>query len=136
MADLSALIERLDALTGPDREVDADIFQWFGGKDWDYAYLKVQEPCGCPHEMAVDYAGTRYSPKYTASIDAAVALVERVLPGYGLSVETQPVYGGWWDAAIFNRMPMTIANARKQTAALAVCLATLRALQAREGWNG
>lgn len=133
---LSELIERVEKLEEPSREVDADIFQAFGGDEWRHAYLKVQEPCGCPHEQAVEYARERYSPRYTASLDAAVALTERVLPGFGISIETHPVYGDWWDAAIFDRMPKTVSNARKQTAALALCLALLRRLSAQERDDG
>lgn len=68
------LLSRLQGLTAPDREVDADIFQLLGGSEWDKAYIRAQEPCGCPHDLAVSTARERYSPAYTASLDAAVAL--------------------------------------------------------------
>lgn len=78
----------------------------------------------------------RFFSPVTSSIDAAVSLAERVLPGFGISIDTHPVYGDWWDASIFNRMPMTVSNARKQTAPLALVLATLRALQQKGSSNG
>lgn len=148
MADLSALIERVEALTGPRREVDRAIQCGVGGwrrvtpsqlgrKHGGYispADWIGQHADGSP--IMDGLHGTTIWPEVpdvTASLDAAVALVERVLPGYGLSFERHPVYGDWWDAAIFNQMPRTISNARKQSAPLALVLATLRALQAQGG---
>ena len=75
------IIKRLEGLTGPEREVDADIYialhipaERVG---------KIDRLGGCvgwwpkdgPSESAIDVTC------YTASLDAAVALVERVLPG-------------------------------------------------------
>lgn len=59
--DIDALLERVKAATGPDRNLDAMLHHW-----------------------ALSGVGTGYyadSPSYTASIDAALALTERVLPG-------------------------------------------------------
>lgn len=112
------IIARLEKLTGPDREVDRVI---------DHVVFWPNE---APRNLEISIRDEWDVPTYTASIDAAVALVERVLPGCGVSIERHPVYGDWWDAAIFDQTPKTIANARKQTAALAVCLALLRALEA------
>lgn len=81
MGDLRALIERVEKLGGPDREVDGEIFYAVAGSEWEEAYRRAQEPCGCPHDMAVEVAKSRYAPRFTASLDAAIALCERVLPG-------------------------------------------------------
>jgi hypothetical protein len=59
---------------GTGRELDAELFQRFGGRAWNAAFQFAQEPCGCPHERAVSTARYR-APAYTASIDAAVTLV-------------------------------------------------------------
>lgn len=114
---LSELIERVEKLDWPSREVDEAI------------HAATNKPLR---------AGLRFGvfPTYTASLDKAITLTERMLPGFGISIEEHPVYGDWWDAAIFDRMPKTVANARKQTAALALCLALLRALSAQERDDG
>jgi hypothetical protein len=52
------IIERVRGLTGPDREVDAVVFEFFGGLSW------------------------VVPPAYTASLDAVVSLIERELPSY------------------------------------------------------
>jgi hypothetical protein len=65
MTNLSPLIERVRGLTGPDREVDAVVFEFFGGLSW------------------------VVPPAYTASLDAVVSLIERELPGWALCMETK-----------------------------------------------
>jgi hypothetical protein len=66
MTDLRELRERIGKLTGPDREVDQDLYCDLGlaSKDADGILLAY------------------HAPQYTASLDAALALVERVLPGF------------------------------------------------------
>lgn len=57
------ILERLQSLQGPDTDVDADI--------WCEIFA--------PDAVAID-PGVRFPP-YTASLDAAIALVEKMLPG-------------------------------------------------------
>ena len=104
MTDISELIERVKAATGPDRELDEAIRFYFDPK------------------------GSRYyseNSAYTASIDAALALVERVLPEHdwilghtngGLTIHCQ--LGPDADKMAFGDTP-----------ALAILLALLTALQ-------
>lgn len=80
MSDLAELLERVKDATGPDRWLSRDIWQYLDTPEWKRAYLLAQEPCGCPHDQAVEYAA-RHLADVTASIDAAIALVERCLPG-------------------------------------------------------
>lgn len=62
---LDDLISRLEATSGPDRNLDAMIHHWIlQGKGTGYA-------ADCPH--------------YSNSIDAALALVERTMPGWVVS---------------------------------------------------
>jgi hypothetical protein len=68
MSALSELREKVERASGGSRELDGDLFQLLGGQDWRRAYIKVQEPSGCPHDQAVEYARDRFSPHYTASI--------------------------------------------------------------------
>lgn len=60
--DLTALAERLRAATGPDRELD-------------YTILSALFP------REAYETGTLNTPPLTASVDASLGLVERVLPG-------------------------------------------------------
>jgi hypothetical protein len=60
------LLARLEALTGPDRQVDADI----------HTHLML------PGAMIAQF------PRYTGSLEAAVALVEQMLPGWWWRVGT------------------------------------------------
>ncbi|PZO78454.1 MAG: hypothetical protein DI629_12210 [Mesorhizobium amorphae] len=142
MADLAELIERVEKLEGPDRHIDVEL-----------ALLK---PWPAHQERRrVDQAwciGVRFQGKgwiepaepATSSLDAAVSLVNRVLPGWywGISVEP-PVHGKRFHAVV-NNIPVWSAadNGLVQSAdyapsaALAITLATLKAKQAMESGNG
>ena len=63
---ISSLLSRVRAASGPDRELDADIWQ---ALCWKHHWREIAK--GTP---------------FTGSIDAAVALVERVLPGCSLTI--------------------------------------------------
>lgn len=95
MKDLADLIERVGGATGPDRELDAAIAvhfkiiaaKMFGLADGyiyefrvseDLVNVEVWSTCGDGR----DQRQLRRAPNaYTASLDAALGLVERVLPG-------------------------------------------------------
>jgi len=102
MADLSALIEHVAALTGPSREVDGEVADHFKAYAFDWS-----------------------NPYFTLSLDAAVALVERVLPGCDWEAEK------WMGKGIAGINSGD--NELAATPAIALVLATLRALQAKGG---
>ncbi len=82
MADTSTptLLDRLRAAKGPDRELDAEIAHALG-QTVTYSTEIHPQPCGddgC------------YLPEWTASLDAALALAERVLPGWAWSMSYDP----------------------------------------------
>ncbi|MHA6684439.1 hypothetical protein [Mesorhizobium sp. A556] len=82
---IDELMERVRGLTGPDREVDAAIHRVLAGGAKDHWY---------------DFHGVwttdSTTPPITASLDAAVALVKRVLPGWGYRVATCCVSDDAW----------------------------------------
>ncbi len=87
---LKGLLERVQAAAGPDRELDFDLARWRGwtehdDKDDPVFTGKVStwwaEP-GC------EWSTTSVPPCVTGSVDAALALVEQVLPGWDLELET------------------------------------------------
>lgn len=122
MMELTELIERVEALSGPDREASRDIWMYFGTPEWKRAYIEAQAPCGCPHEQAVEYS-VRHLPDITASIDAALSFAERVMPGWTWCVGTDgsdDFFANVWNG-------VEEANAYAPTPPLAIILATLRA---------
>jgi hypothetical protein len=85
MSELSELLERVRKATGPDRKIDAAIARLFD------LPICIEPDC-LPDVMRrilarMDEGGDDPEVNaYTASIDAALALVERVLPGWSWSV--------------------------------------------------
>jgi hypothetical protein len=84
MSDLESLLERVKAASGPDRMLD-DALHW-QFSDWNNigGWWREHKVTGARERFS-----SGFSPEaFTASIDAALALVERVLPGFVLRVQT------------------------------------------------
>lgn len=103
MTNLSDLIERVRAATGPDRALSAAVHFAVLGND-------------------VPYHDTLHC---TASVDAAFALAERVLPGRHMAMSFN---GGTMPSVVIAATWMGQAK----TLPLAITLATLLALQSQE----
>ncbi len=126
-SDIAALIERVEKTECGSRDLDAQIEQALFFPDTRVAGPTDFANRGEPHAPGY-IVGRPYFIKaepYTASIDAAVALIERVLPGafwkidsFGIAFVAPP-----------GRSPSPQQGA---TPALALILATLRALQSQE----
>lgn len=90
MTDLTALIAKLEAASGPDRELDAEIAATFhyvsNMPDWVNDWSGRWEAVKSGRVYLIEDSGNRgpnfISDSFTDSIDAAVALAERVLPGW------------------------------------------------------
>jgi hypothetical protein len=147
MTDLSDLLERVRNAAGPDRELDVII-----------AYITYDEipNLSCTfrefvhiHDNFAEVAARAEAhhcirtalPRYTASIDAALALVARVLPGWHGALTWLPDYG--LNAASFaceigpmdwsgNQPPDNIIG-HGDSMPLAILAALLSALIAKEG---
>ncbi len=76
MSDLKELLERVKAATGPSDELDDAIADTLGL--WEVT-MEAEDMHSQPHEV-------RRRDFYSDSIDAALALVEKMLPGWGWSV--------------------------------------------------
>lgn len=108
--DLTRLLARIESATGPSRDLDQDLYDlvWLG--------LDVPREEPLPH-----------CPKFTASLDAAIALCERVLPGCNYRVEWQA------KAATPERGWASFGKSGEQecaygyTPALALCAAIIKA---------
>lgn len=108
MTKHTELIARLEALTGPDRKVDAEIG----------VILHIHPP-----------GGGWLSHEYTGSIDAAVALCERVLPGWRYII--CPIF-----AEVKHPEKMMLDRyGHGANPAIALLIATLKALDAKETAN-
>jgi hypothetical protein len=126
MSDLSSLIARLEKAEGPDRGLDGYIHNGAFGT----AYVRVPESVtgfftsnsdnGCPEV-----------PAYSSSLDAAVSLAERVLPGCfylaskGKTRHDEPMFA----AQIMFGTDEVLGEAESDASlAAAIVAATLRAL--------
>lgn len=129
---LRSLLARVEVADGADRELDGRIWAATAGVtilEWDGdGVLWKDEHGGLRHQR------DDRIPAYTASIDAVVALVERVLPS------------GWTRVDVWNTddvkqvtasvLPLPVPNStssgKAATAPLALLSALLKALIARE----
>jgi hypothetical protein len=108
---IADLIERLEKATGPDRELDREIGitidGWLPGQSStmitpngpvSYAGL-IYVPSDKTHYA--DHPGSMY-PSFTESVDTAIGLCERVLPGWIWRVATCSVSDDAWVIPDFN----------------------------------
>lgn len=109
LEQLTALRARVIAATGADRELDKDLY---------CTLVAVRAVFPFPH--------------YTASIDAALALIERVLPGASWGVNTAMEGGFAADVPFQKLKDMQPHPVRHRTAPLAILAALLSALITKE----
>lgn len=125
LPDLQPLLARVEAASGPDRELDKALW-----------YKLIFDP-------ALDKKNDSYlkligspQPLFTASLDAALALAERVLPGAGWLCGVKS-NGGFMAELFLTRyisgVSPRLAYATAKTPALALVIATLRAMIATQG---
>lgn len=127
--DLLGLLERLEAATGADRELDARL------------YVSLIARLKSPHIDAMIAERARLRPDanvwldgardwqvkpYTASLDASLALCSRVLPGCRVMVERAFDGSGWAMMHVAPGEPRDMTEGA--TPALALLCAMLKAL--------
>lgn len=131
------LIECLEKLTGPSREVDADIYEALG-----YEVKRKPERivttwrAGWSKSWAYFDMSTRRwiaMGRLTHSLDAIVALIEQKLPGWIWDVTSTRT--AWLMDPENNFVPeakpsLKAAEWRPATHAIAMCLALLKAMEA------
>jgi hypothetical protein len=111
------LIATLEGLTQPSREADALISKTL----LNYADVERDGP-----------AGWKKVPDYTASLDAAIALVERVLPGLHRNMMHHPDGESFAGLSVPGGEEVGIAFHRSSEA-IALLIALLRAKEAKDG---
>lgn len=123
MSVLDKLLKRIQAATGPDREIDLLI-----GGLW---------PKPRPFSMSVDQQRGRLPPvlAFTASLDAGLGLVEKVLPGWSWNIGRFPSVRAQLAEPIETEYGPAIGQRANESAAtppLAILAALIRALIAVE----
>lgn len=144
MTDLTDLIARVEGLSGPDREIERDVWEALTGecvhRETKFVYLDDDErelecvACGADTYGKDPWRGI------SASLDAVVALAERVLPGWGWGVAViearvtaMLVEPDTPDASLMTPWPRRFeSTAPTPTPTLALLLALLRAVQAQQ----
>lgn len=135
----SEILARLEAATGPDREIDCMI-----GYAVDLTahltedQLSFRQSADCRKQDWAIIAETfapdsglfwsDYLPPYTASLDAVTALIESELPGWVRSVAGRSREG--FKASVWS--DYALSSARAATEPLALLTATIRALADKE----
>lgn len=145
---IKSLIGLLREAKGPDRWFDAKIDAALrigsekmrgGGYEWAWDnfptwahHKQARGMCGVQHSNG-DLGLIWDSPEFTASVDAAIALAERVLPGCwyllgkGKIRATEPLYGA---QIMFGGDDVLGEGEHDFSPAIAICLAILRAIPA------
>lgn len=104
------------------------ISQALAPPEWRDVHIKGQEPCGCPHDQAVENAA-RHLPDLTASIDVALTFSEKGLPASIRRVFDNP------DTDAVTADSVTAEGDRFKdhgaTSPLAIFIATLAAVETR-----
>lgn len=128
MTDYASLIERLEKADGPDRNLDGAIY-WHlleeNRAERELWWVELQ--------FSATPENVDWRKPFTSSLDAALSLVERKLPGWvwGVTSPDNPEDDPALQRQHFTarlRKSVVIIRAHAPTPALAVCLALLRAL--------
>lgn len=82
MTDLHSLREMLEKADGPDRAIDSAIVKALVPDAIIGEYIKGEGNDIVFHAQELGIADKQSCPEYTASLDADISLVERVLPGW------------------------------------------------------
>lgn len=120
-AELATLRARIDAATGPDRELDLSL-----------AEALVPDVVVLLHNRGTGQNERSTYWHYTASIDAALALVERLLPGWLWTFGSYGPDDGPWACITEPTEPCADYAARGPTPALAILSALMSAMIERE----
>lgn len=140
---LVELLARVDAAEGAHRYVDCwlacaldgffpTLAEWPArdGTRWRVNFCCLNDGGGI---SSPGHGGDQMVPLYTASLDAALALCERVLPGWCIATIGQQDGGSWWvelregHRTSYNRVADSDARIAFKAPALALVAAMLKA---------
>lgn len=130
VGDLTALLARVEAADGPDRELDFQIHAAVFGRA-----INFQDAAGYLFGEGRDEKFATCG-QLTASLDAALALCERVLPGCWPAIDRVrhgDAFKCWQGCVeIYPAPRWSVFEAEAKTPALALLCAMLKALIAKE----
>lgn len=134
--DTLSIIAKLESATGPDRELDGMIWKVVDPSEFDrQCSFRGMKYAGHVHTKAekaahIARAAGYYSPAYTASLDAALALVGEKLPGWSvvLRIEHSEKFANLWAPGTDPNGGGVCFQSYAATPPLAVLLALFRAL--------
>lgn len=144
MSALRELIERLEGLDGPSREVDVALLPLWDAnhealRSWAPEYQTELRDGGFS-AWKDGYSVSAPFPRFTSSVDAAIVLTERVLPGWTIAEIGQQDDKSWYSElrrgyrTSYDKV--AISNPawrdRPPTPALSLLIATLKALATQE----
>jgi len=125
---ITSLIEKLEGAEVGSRELDLDVAQALNMKLWGRRH-----PSNNSHQWMTEIAGRSVPmPRFSTSLDAALALAERVLPGWAWNIDRwgkmsrvtlNECDAEGWHKSTHRRIEV----AAEQTPALALCAAIIRA---------
>ncbi len=138
MSILQELLKRVEAATGPDREIDTAIWLQIapGATRSQWSYIHKASARECFVDETRDATGRWITtPAYTGILDAAVGLVEKMLPGWTGHLDFGGSQACGYVIRPLTEGPLLEHRAFGATPALALCAALLRALIASETQN-
>lgn len=146
--DIEALIERLEKATGPNRKLDNDIYRWVHPEFADFIEGRggLVHPNDGEDQRVLSNIRASF---YTSSVDAALALCERMLPGWRWGVASHSIKDGVYSEGPYIGKPKHVDGFRAhvtkpsplrpmphiadaRTAPLAILLALLCSLNQEE----
>ncbi len=125
------LISRLEKATGPNFSLECEVAYVTGYWPKDRISRTVRRIDGCLSVWFTDGPDLPLPPPVTASVDAAIALAERLLPGWdwhrlpGGEMEVYRSGSGADEEEVF-------FSSRHSSPAIALVIATIRAVEAQE----
>ena len=137
---MTDLIDRLKAADGASRELDAEIAIFLAEPTEEELYYKPwtvlddgpNEGPGCYFVHTRSGRMMRHAPEYTASLDAALALVEDKLPGWEWLITRDGTFSIWTELMKDNR-PVEHFEIKHPVRPISACIALLTALKDTEG---
>lgn len=133
MTTLTELSERIALAPGADRELDGAIWAHFDPAEWTrLCSFPGKKYAGHIHTKAEKAAhernmGAYLSPAFTGSVDAALALLERALPGWEMAMANE-YYEGVLTWRVSLGDPQRGCEGEAPTLALAILAALVSAL--------
>lgn len=143
MTDLPSLLARIESAIGPDRELDVHIHAALGlnakypdnaavGDLKHWLEFAVHEKRESPYHFLGPFTKSKEIGRYTASIDDAILLCERVLPGWLVNIQSPWAERPVWTADLHKTVndgvdERVVISTHRASRALALCAAIVKA---------